>query len=237
MQYINIDLTTLQGIQHAKEVNFIVDTKIDNLVVKSALFTPVLQELFTPVDATTKKQRQAKMFAIFRHPIERHTSEFYYLQSASHEGSYRQFFTNWTIDQWAQSHYIGENWMTRMLVNKHTGGKLNDNDFILAKNILQYKCLVGLTSQMAESMRRIQKYFQWDLPTYLPNHRPPLSGQDCYEQFYGETARKKINTNPHPKVLPNTDTWYILERVNKYDLPLYEFAVQLFEQQVQLFPK
>ena len=75
MQYINIDLTTLQGIQHAKEVNFIVDTKIDNLVVKSALFTPVLQELFTPVDATTKKQRQAKMFAIFRHPIERHTSE------------------------------------------------------------------------------------------------------------------------------------------------------------------
>jgi hypothetical protein len=237
MQYINIDLTTPQGIQHAKEVNFITGTTISNLVVKSALFTPVLNELFISVDSNTKPPRQAKTFTVFRHPIERHTSEFYYLQSASHEGSYRQFFTNWTIDQWAQSHYIGENWMTRMLVNKHMGGRLNDDDLILAKNILQSKFLVGLTSQMAESMRRIQQYFQWDLPTYLPNHRPPQSGQDCYEQFYGETARKKINTNPHPKVLPKTDTWYILERVNNYDLPLYEFAIQLFGQQAQLFPK
>jgi len=30
-------------------------------------------------------------------------------------------------------------------------------------------------------------------------------------------------------------TWYILERVNNYDLPLYEFAVHLFEQQAQFF--
>jgi hypothetical protein len=240
MKYVNIDLTTPQGIQHAKEVHF-TEFKLDNLVIKSALFTPVLQELFIPstagVNTNQQPQVSAKMFTIFRHPIERHTSEFYYLQSASHEGSYRQFFTNWTLDQWAQSHYIGENWMTRMLVNKHTGGKLTDEDLILAQNILRTKFIVGLTSHMVESIRRIQKYFQWDLPTYLPNHKPPLSGSQCYEQFYGESAQKKINTNPHhPKVLPNTDTWNILERVNNYDLPLYQFAVQLFEEQAQLFP-
>ncbi len=32
-------------------------------------------------------------------------------------------------------------------------------------------------------------------------------------------------------------TSYILERVNYYDLPLYEFAVHLFEQQAQFFPQ
>jgi hypothetical protein len=145
------------------------------------LFTPVWQELFILVDSTPKPVRQAKMFTVFWHPIERHTSEFQYLQSASHEGSYRQFLSNRTIDQWAQSHYVGENWMTRMLVNKHMGGRLNDDDLILTKNILQSNFLVSLTSQMAESMRRIQQHFQWVLPAFLPNYRSPQSGQDCDE--------------------------------------------------------
>jgi len=223
MRYVNADTTTSQGIQHANELHLVSSGKVD--LIKTSLFTPSLQ-LFSP-------SNKRKMFAMFRHPIERHTSEFYYLQSATHEGSHRDFLVNWTLEEWAQSQYIGQNWVTRMLANKQSG-PLNDGDLQLAKEILRVKCLIGLTSKIEESIGRIEAYFGWSPKDRQKTPSRFISGIECKEQFFGQHGTH-VNRNRHPDVLPDTETWRILESVNTFDLPLYHYAVQLFEEQSVLF--
>ena len=66
-------MSTPEGIKHASQINLIPSH------IPQIIFAPLLHEsidnLFTP-------QNQAQAFAIFRHPIDRIVSLFYYLQEA-----------------------------------------------------------------------------------------------------------------------------------------------------------
>lgn len=107
------------------------------------------------------------MFALFRHPVQRVTGIFYYLQSATWEPTYNPEYAQWTLFDYANSPYCESNWMVRSLVRKMTG-PLNPEDVLIAQEILRRKCLVGLMEDMEESIRRFHSlYFR---PRYVENN-------------------------------------------------------------------
>ena len=70
---INVDVTSHTGIDNAKKLGFLTEEgqpKTD--FVSSSLFHVVSMKLFD-------KDQKARMFAMFRHPVERAVSKFYYL--------------------------------------------------------------------------------------------------------------------------------------------------------------
>lgn len=70
---INVDVTSHKGIENAIKLGFLTkegQPKTD--FVSSSLFHVVSMKLFS-------KNQKARMFALFRHPVERAVSKFYYL--------------------------------------------------------------------------------------------------------------------------------------------------------------
>lgn len=226
-KYVNVDTTTQRGLAHARSLGLPASNMAD--VVSSAYAADVAEHLFDPV-------HHGKMFAIFRHPIERLASKFFYLREATWERTYNPEYQHMTIEQYARDPtMVGENWMTRMLVGKMEA-KLVPDDLQIAKDILERKCLVGLMSQMEESLERFQRYFGWELTDGVRG-KTFQTGEECKHSFFHpeETKGRKFNSHEHPKVERGSRDWDILATVVDYDLELYVHAVRLFDAQASLF--
>ena len=106
------------------------------------------------------------MFALFRHPIKRAASMFYFLRSNINASSkhYAQL-EKMTLEQYAVSKYVENNWLTRILLHKLDNLAITNGDLEHAKNILREKCLVGLLSEFDVSMYRFKRFFGWQVST------------------------------------------------------------------------
>lgn len=93
---------------------------------------------------------------MFRHPIDRAISLFYYLQVADWEPTYDPELKNWSIKEYAQSSRIENNWLTRQLSNQ-LAGELAEEDLELAKEVVRQKFLVGLMTEIEPTMDRCEK--------------------------------------------------------------------------------
>lgn len=98
VKYVNVDTTHPAGLRHARENGLAQSGLAD--IVSSHLFTGSLQ-LFT-------NEVKGKAFTIFRHPIERAVSMFYYLGSeqAKHEKTYDPALKTMTIEEFSKSNKI-----------------------------------------------------------------------------------------------------------------------------------
>ena len=221
-KYINVDVTTIEGIQLASQRGFATST------LPNVMFTPLL------LDASTyllSPQRKGRMFAIFRHPISRVTSIFYYLQSATWEPTYNPAYASMTIDDYASSPYCESNWMVRSLRNKMTG-PLTVDDYHIAKVILHQKCIIGLLDYMEESVIRFHSYFKFNTP-YEDALNCAIRNFAIKESGGGGGSKGKQNagrTN-HPMLDTNSATYKLLEQKNMLDIRLYEYAKELFIEQ------
>ena len=108
--------------------------------------------------------------------------------------------------------------MVRSLTNKMVG-PLSSDDILVAKEILRRKCIIGLLDRMEESIIRFHSYFGFGDEAALGCAR---------RQFAAGSGR---NSHSHPKLNRDGETWKILEQKNEFDLILYEYARQLFEDQ------
>jgi hypothetical protein len=127
-----------------------------------------------------------------------------------------------SLEQFATD--VSENWMVRSLTNTMTG-PLTDNHLNIAKEILRRKFLVGLLDEKTESLRRIESYFGWKLPSRV--------SQTCKNNmFYFEPQSKNV----HDPIDPDSKEYEILVNRNHFDVDLYEYAVRLFEEQKNLIP-
>jgi len=228
--FVNVDVSSQEGLKHAKELNLPASHLAD--VVSSPYASEVMTGLFD-------QEHRGKMFALLRHPIERLASKFYYLQTATHERSYNPEFAKMTLEEYAQiPKYLGDNWMTRMLVGK-LWEPLEHHDLEIANEILKKKCLVGLQENMQESLERFETYFGWKLIDLVKRDDTLQTGEECKRSFlYGsekEREAKKFNAHQHPKVEQGSPAWELLAKASKYDMELYKTAVDVFEHQGQLF--
>ena len=185
--------------------------------------------VFTPTN-------RGRLFALFRHPVDRLASKFYYLQFATWEKTYRPEVANMTIEQYAQqeSLVVGD-WMVRMMVNKMNieRQQLVPDDLITAKEILRRKCLIGLVSNMEESLLRIEAYFGWTVKDLYHRGTFAMTGEECKRQYFA--GEQKENVHKHPTIIPGSEAWNLLSKAAAYDMQLYSYAVELFQAQGKLF--
>lgn len=154
---------------------------------------------------------RGRILALFRHPIDRVVSKFYYLQTATWERTYRPEWAELTIMEWAQKPSEDENFMVRKLVGKSFGDPVDLHDLIVAKELVRQRVVVGLMSEMEESFKRFNIVLGVD--------ENEARNKKCMDEFFGkeeEEVRKdhenegqatgegetvvKKNSNAHPKV-------------------------------------
>lgn len=68
-----------------------------------------------------------------------------------------------TLKEYANSTFVPDNPMVRLITNKMIPNELGQIDLELAKRIVQLKVLVGLYRDLDGSLARFDRYFSWDV--------------------------------------------------------------------------
>jgi len=168
---------------------------------------------------------------------------YYYLAKATWDPHYNPDLAKMTLEQYAKSRYIENNWLTRFLVNK-LGGKLSRADVQLAKEIIKAKCLVGLYDDMEVSMARFQRYFGWNAEetdenkTSIAHCRSAAvrKGDKHVVGHPSSVVKDVMNSDTNmtssspimPVVRPGSIAWKAIVRMNMYDMELYEFVERIY---------
>lgn len=211
-KYVNVDVTTMEGIARASRLNFV------NSGLADVIFTPLLRE--SAEFLLDGDKHKGRMFAVFRSPVDRIVSLFYYLQQATWEPTYNPEYATMTIDEYARSPLCESNWMVRSLVNKMEG-PLEPSDIAIAKEIIRQKCIIGLLDEMDETIRRFHSFFGFENDEALA----------CARQNFAVAGGSQSNSHSHPKLDPTGDTWEIIEKKNMLDIRLFEYAIELWHEQ------
>jgi len=212
LRFVNVDTTTVAGLAKARDLG------LAQSGLAEAAFTSFLREAAPLFD----DQHKGRIFALFRHPVRRAVSLFYYLQVAKWEETYDPELAATSLLAYANGTKVERDWMTRMLSSEYTK-ELTEDDLDKAKEILRTKFLVGLLSDMKTSTDRFLTYFGWD--------HTRQEQKDCIHRY---TAHGN-NVNPHPELEEGTEAWNALLDANRFDMRLYDYAQTLFQQQGALF--
>lgn len=211
--HVNVDTSVLPGIMHAAELDLVPSH------IAQIIFSPLLHESATHLFSPRYK---GQLFAMFRHPVERVISLFYYLRSATWEPTYNPVLQNMTLQEYAESQLAESNFMVRGLVDKMEGA-LSDDDLELAKEILRQKCVVGLMDRWEESMDRFDFFFN-----FQPDGARHEQARQCREGF---REKGGSNKHKHPAVNHTSVAYLELERKNDLDLRLYDYIHKLYSEQ------
>lgn len=200
---------SIPGLERAKSLNL---AKSGLAQVMSTIHFNEASDLFTQSD------HHARWFAILRHPVERAVSMFHHMDLMKAWGPNFEI----TIDAYVDSDKVESNWMVRYL----TGKKHEDvglEDLNVAKEILRKKFLVGLFDKMDSSFDRFEYYYGWR-----------AAGEDQRECVDRLLHKQFIGKNEYPEISKASPVWNKLEKINNWDMKLYDYAVQLFREQETL---
>jgi hypothetical protein len=108
-----------------------------------------------------------RLFVTIRHPAKREFAHFRYLRRWDHgmlmkEGDARNDAGGMSYEEFADSDYVVDDWMTRTLVGKGSDESLTAGDMHTAKEILRRKAVIGLYSNLLGVMRHYARHFGWD---------------------------------------------------------------------------
>jgi len=231
--YVNVDMSTLSGLQRAAELNLASSHEAD--VVSSPSLHQTNNLLFTI-------ENKARLFAFFRHPIDRAVGWYNHISYATWDhANYNPDVKSMSLVEYASSTHIVDNPITRMLAigpDEDNSRVLTDDDLKLAKEIVRSKCLVGLYRDRLGSLARFGRYFAsvWD------QRWENVSDGREERQRKIHSCRKKIvqrgdKTMNHGLVVQiGSKEWDALAKMNKLDLELYEHIEKMYEiQGVKIF--
>ena len=181
-KYVNVDTTTREGILRAKEMGLVPSGKADIIFTSDISFAA--EHLFD-------EENRGRIIGLFRHPIERLVSKFYYLQTARWEKTYSPEWQGMSLHYWAHHINTDNNHMVRRLTGKTFRDEVSEVDLRRAMRTVKQRFVVGLTSEMAESVHRFNNVMGIDETT----ERNSI----CMNDFFGGDDGKK-NANEHPLV-------------------------------------
>lgn len=213
-EYVNVDVSTPKGIENAAELDLASSGLAD---VISSPFIYETTAIFKNIPAA------GKCFTLLRHPVDRAVSQYHFYQKEEGTSPSNQQYFDMTIDEFAEA-VAENNWMVRFLTGKRSG-TLSWYDLETAKEVLGRKCLVGLADRAEESIRRYEQFFRWD--QNVPNK---AQKEKCLET----TLTKHDKRQNHP-TYEGSAAWEVLRKKNEYDVLLYEYATNLYQQQYVLY--
>jgi len=204
----DLDTTREDGIYRAIDIGMAENDFADIAVT---MFAGLAAKMFTP-------EYRGRPFVLFRHPVDRMASLFYYLQIATWERTYSPELADMDIETYFETRSGNGGYTVSLLLNKKRGDPITEEDVTLAKQILKDKYLVGLVTKMEESIDRFDNFFGW----YENDFR-----SSCIKQY----IHHPVNNNPHKVVKEGSRAWDLAVEKNWPDMELYDYAVQLFEEQ------
>jgi len=231
---VNVDICTHEGILQAKNRGFLTNPGQPHVdFVSTSEFQFASMMLFSP-------DRKARMFALFRHPIDRAVSKFFYLQKATWEPTYNERWAQMSLEEWASRDRGDNNWMVRNLIGKGMRDALNTEDLDLAKEIVRTKFVVGIMDRFEESVHRFNILLGVDESD--PKNQQCIeefssNGGDAHSHRNKEQIIKKnvFNSYSHPEAERGSTAWVSLSKIHMYDNMLYRYIVQLFNEQRAMF--
>lgn len=219
--FVNVDTSYGPGIGRAKSLG-LVPSRLADVVVSidfrsaSALFTPDFR---------------GRAFVVFRHPVERIVSTFYYLAQADWEQHFNPDFAHMSVAEYARSPACPHDWLTRGLLGLNGldyHRPLTLDDARTAKSLVRRKILVLLMDDFEASLRRLTTYFGW-----VTDEESSSNAKECMSDSVG----KKENGVAHESVEEGSEAWNLIVERNRFDMELYEYARTVYEEQGKtLFP-
>jgi hypothetical protein len=184
----------------------------------------VVRHLFE-AESLFNPQQRGRVFAVFRHPVERSISMFNYIKLASWEPTYNTEIATMSLEDYVNSPYMEQDWLTRYLSNTMEG-PLSEEHFELAKDTVRRKVMIGLLEKKNESMERFEKFFGWKYRA-----RPKVQ-EECRSDYLRGGVNGNNNTKERPQ--PGSPLYELIVRMNKFDIRLYTYIEELYDSQVKL---
>ena len=211
-RYVNVDTTTVPGIQRAAALG----------LSSSGLADVVVSSYFHDSAGLYDLGHQGRAFIVLRDPMERAASMYWY--RIEEVGDLDRSVS---IEDYAQGNGIENNWMCRFIANRMTG-ELTKDDLEEAKEILRTKFLVGFVDDFDESLHRIMKYAGW---SYKDDGTERMKQEDCIKDLAGHGT----NANPVEYELPKrgSQAHALISWQTQFDSKLYSYARELFEKQTK----
>ncbi|KAL7480158.1 hypothetical protein ACHAW6_005867 [Cyclotella cf. meneghiniana] len=211
-KYVNVDTTTINGIQRA----------VDMGLARSGMSDLIVSSYFHESATLFDLEHQGRAFVVLRNPIERAVSMYYHRLHEVHD-----LDENVSIEDYAQGNGIENNWMTRFLANRMTG-ELTKDDLEQAKEILKEKFLIGFLDDLEESIYRIVKFNGWK---YAQDETEKMKQEDCISDLI--KIGSNINTDGYEIPKRGTQAYALIVWQTQFDTKLFDYAKTLFDAQTK----
>jgi len=211
--FVNVDATSKKGILRAQELGLVPSGLAD------VIFT---NNPSSSIEHLYDSSHKGRVLGLFRHPVERLISKFYYLQMATWETSYKPEWKETSILEFATKMSHDQNHMVKKLVRK---ASVTRADLKIAIRTVNERFIVGLVNQMEESIHRFNIVMGID--------EADEDNRKCMDKFLGEGGEKE-NSNSHPKVEEDSLAWRTLAEKNALDIILYNHILLLFQKQKEI---
>lgn len=230
---VNVDTISEKGILRAEEMGLVPSGKADIVFAMDVKYAS--EHLFD-------RLHKGRVMAIFRNPVDRAVSKFYYLQTATWEKTYRPEWADMSLVEWAENHNFDENFLVKKMVGKKLTDSAEMGDLIIAKEIIRRRFIVGLLDEMEESIHRFNIMMGVD--------ESAEKTMGCMQEVFGnddktssevkeedDTAEINTNSNKHPKVVEGSPEYELLAKRNDLDMILYNYIRLLFKEQKAVINK
>jgi len=245
IKFVNVDTTTKAGVVRAARLGLVPSGKVDMIFSTDVNFAT--EHLFDP-------DHKGRILALFRNPVDRAVSKFYYLQTATWERTFKPEWQGMGIVEWATQHNIDENFLVKKIVGKKLQDPVDVGDLVNAKEIIRRRFIVGLMVDMEESISRFN--------VILGLNFEDAKGKACKKQFFGAKKDKKGDkkdkkgdkeekkgevtadanadngegegnpgANPHPTLEEGSPEYNVIAERNALDMILYNYITLLYSEQ------
>uniref|UniRef100_A0A7S4IBD3 Sulfotransferase domain-containing protein n=1 Tax=Odontella aurita TaxID=265563 RepID=A0A7S4IBD3_9STRA len=204
-RFVNVDTSTIGGIERAGRMGLAQSGLAE--VVFTPLVNKAVAEIFSP-------EYKGRLFALFRHPVDRLVSQYYYLQYAGWEKTYDPGIAKMSLGAYARLY--GDRMMQQLL---DFPGPMTERHLERAKEIIRTKCVVGLVDRAEESVRRFVSYFGWETE----------ESDQCITRNFA--IGRNANAHRHPRVVEGTEEWNDVSKAMPWDIRLYEYVLSVYEEQ------
>lgn len=217
-KYVNVNLGDVKGIKRAKQLR-LATSNVANLVRSPYVYE--IAALFTD------SARYAKCFTMIQDPIDRAVDVFRKLKATSSNEIFKQM----TLEEYAKSGFIEDNWMVRVLSNE-MNEDVGEHHLDLARHVLGRKCLIGLTERFEDSIKRFSNYFDWGKDIEQVNLDMCQSDFEVFKHVENKNLSGVDNGGINKKdYAEGTELYNLLKAKNELDFQLYKYAESLYGRQ------
>lgn len=183
--YVNADTTNRAGIMRASRLGLVPSGLVDIIITSDVTFAA--EHLFD-------ESHKGRLLSLFRHPVDRLVSKFYYLQKASWERDYKPQWKHIDVLEWAKTRSTPDNnFMVKKLAGLRANETATEEDLRIAMRTIKKRFYVGLMDKMEESIHRFNFVMGID--------EVQEDNQQCLEHFFHHSvSAKRHSSNNYAKV-------------------------------------